>query len=153
MAHILYYRGKGQALMAGITEYIVIIDADKVTKKDISGNQCPGFSLHKDIELDEDVHFLPCEELLTPKRMTYAGLAINAPPLPMPLHPILAKHEQDVILYESLMGWLGDIIFAMSILSDVQHALGADLQIVEEINEAKALVMRGINRIITYRGE
>jgi hypothetical protein len=153
MAHILYYRGQGEKLMAGITEYIVIVEADKVTKKDIVGNQCPGFNLHSDIEVDEDIHFLPCEEILTPKRMAYAGLSINVPPLPMPLHPILAKHEQDVMLYESLMGWLGDIIFAMSILSDVQHSMGIEPQIVEELNEAKALIMRGINRIITYRGE
>jgi hypothetical protein len=142
MAHIFYYRGQGEKLMAGITEYIVIIDTDKVTKQDITGNQAPGFELHSDIEVDEDIHFLPCEEILTPKRMML-------PALPRPMHPILARHEQDIQLYEALMGpILGDLIFAMSILSDVQHSLGIEADIVEELNEAKALMMRGFNFLI-----
>ena len=151
MAHILYYRGKGEKLMAGISEYIVIIDADKVTAGDKTGNQCPGFTLHKDIEVDEDIHFLPCEEILTPKRMVPARFSINAPALPLPLHPILEKHAEDIQLYEALMGWLGDIIYALSILSDVQQMISDNPRVpeVEQINEAKALVMRGVNRIVT----
>jgi hypothetical protein len=144
MAHILYYRGVGEKVMAGITEYMVIVDADKVSHRDIAGNQCPGFMLHKDIEVDEDVHFLPCEQILTPKRMVL-------PPLPLPLHPILAKHEQDIQLYEALMGpTLGDLIYAMSILSDVQHMISEDPHVpeVEKINEAKALIMRGFNFLL-----
>ena len=139
MAHILYYRGKGEKLMAGITEYMVIIDADKVTAGDKTGNQCPGFTLHKDIEVDEDIHFLPCEEMLIPKRLML-------PALPMPVHPILSKHEKDIHLFESLMGPpLGTLMLALCILSDVQHALGVEVQIVEEINEAKALLLRMAN--------
>jgi len=69
--------------------------------------------------------------------------------LPMPMHPILAKHEEDICLYEALLGpVLGDLIFAMSIVSDVQHSLASDPHIVEELNEAKALMMRGFNFII-----
>jgi hypothetical protein len=69
--------------------------------------------------------------------------------LPRPMHPILAKHEADIQLYEALLGpVLGDLIFAMSILSDVQHSLASDPHIVEELNEAKALIMRAFNFII-----
>jgi hypothetical protein len=66
--------------------------------------------------------------------------------LPRPVHPILQKHEDDILLYEALLGpVLGDLVFATSILSDVQHALGVEPQIVEQINEAKALILRASN--------
>jgi hypothetical protein len=71
--------------------------------------------------------------------------------LPKPMHPILAKHEADIQLYEALLGpTLGDLIFAMSILSDVQHMISANPRVpeVEQINEAKALIMRAFNFII-----
>jgi hypothetical protein len=69
--------------------------------------------------------------------------------LPRPMHLILAKHEADIQLYEALLGpVLGDLIFAMSILSDVQQITARDPHIVEELNEAKALIMRAFNFII-----
>lgn len=144
MAHILYYRGKGEKLMAGISEYIIIIDADKLTAGDKTGNECPGFQLHSDIEVDEDVSSLPCQEVLIPKRMML-------PAVPMPIHPSLAKYEKDIRLYEAMLGpALGTLILAISVLSDVQHMISDDPQNLEvkTINEAKALVLRMANFIL-----
>lgn len=141
MAHILYYRGKGEKLMAGITEYIIIVDADKVTVGDKTANQCPGFTLHDTIVLDEDVSELPCEEMLIPKRLML-------PSLPMPVHPSLAKYEKDIRLYEAMLGPpLGMLILAISILSDVQHMISDKPNVpeVELINDAKALILRMAN--------
>ena len=144
MAHILYFRGKGEKLMAGIDEYIVIVDADKVSDTDVAGQQCPGFTLHKAIEVDEDVASLPCETVLIPKRLML-------PILPRPIHPILAKHAEDIQLYEALMGpVLGDLMYALCILSDVQHMISdkPDNPEVKEINEAKALILRMANFLL-----
>jgi hypothetical protein len=144
MAHILYYRGKGEKLMAGISEYIVIVDADKLTAGDKIAQECPGFTLHEDIEVDEDIHCLPCEEILIPKRSML-------PAVPMPIPSILAKYEADLRLYESMLGPpLGTLILAMSILSDLQHMISEDPhnKEVKAINEAKALILRMANFIL-----
>ena len=72
------------------------------------------------------------------------------PQLPRPMHAILAKHEEDILLYEALLGpVLGDLIFAMSVLSDVQNMISPNPHIPEneEINEAKALILRAFNFI------
>jgi len=71
------------------------------------------------------------------------------------MHPILGKHEDQILLYETLMGpVLGDLMFAVTILSDVQHMISPDPHIPEvaELNEAKALILRAFNFIVKEQG-
>jgi hypothetical protein len=75
--------------------------------------------------------------------------------LPRPMHPILAKHEPDILLFEAMLGpVLGDLMFATTILSDVQHMISPNPNIPEvaEINEAKALILRAFNFIVKEQG-
>lgn len=88
MAYILHFKGEGQALMAGITEYVEIIQADVLTPVLIEEETAPGFELHHSIEIDGDVDALPCDMTLVallearptrnPNKLpTYLGLTID----------------------------------------------------------------------------
>jgi len=68
VAYILYYRGKGKALMAHVSEYLVLVDLDEIDDTDKQGNCAPGFELHSCIEFDADISGLPTEEPLIPER-------------------------------------------------------------------------------------
>ena len=64
MAHLLYFRGEGTKLLEGVEEYIVLVDAEELAEGEIKGHTAPGFELHSDIQIDEDISCLPCEETL-----------------------------------------------------------------------------------------
>jgi hypothetical protein len=58
------------------------------------------------------------------------------------LPPILQKHEQEIRLYQEIFGpVIGSLIFAVGILSDVQHMQVNDPHVIQELNEAKALIV------------
>ena len=60
MAYLLYFRGEGQGLMQGITEYIVIVEDETLPPVLIEEETAPGFALHSSIEIVDDVSALPC---------------------------------------------------------------------------------------------
>jgi len=66
MPLILYFRGEGKVAMAGVKEYIVLIDADEISDEETAHRTAPGFELHSTIEIDEDISELPCDETLIP---------------------------------------------------------------------------------------
>lgn len=61
MGYLLYYRGEGKALMAGVKEYVVLLDLDDLTVEDQKDNCAPGFELHSVLSIDEDMTELPTE--------------------------------------------------------------------------------------------
>lgn len=67
MAHILYFRGEGKAFLGGYTEYIVLVDAEQLEPEEIDGHTAPGFELHSDTEILEDIGHLPCGRILVAK--------------------------------------------------------------------------------------
>ena len=63
-AHILHFSGTGYGVFAGVSEYIVLVNAEEVTPEDIKGHCAPGFEFEIDIEIEGDIASLPCERPL-----------------------------------------------------------------------------------------
>jgi hypothetical protein len=65
------------------------------------------------------------------------------------LPPVLQHHEQEIHLFQELFGPVkGSLIYAVSILSDIQHMQSNDPHIIQELNEAKALIVIAVNCIL-----
>ena len=55
---------------------------------------------------------------------------------------VFEVHKDEIKLCESMLGTVdGRLFFCMSILSDVQHMVGDNQQINDEINEVKQLII------------
>ena len=68
MATILYYRGEGTKYMAGIREYIVLLDYAPVDQGDIDGHAAPGFECIQQVFIPFDWPLeLPVEMPLIPR--------------------------------------------------------------------------------------
>jgi len=65
--YILHFTGKGQKMMAGVSEYIILSE-EKYSEEEIKSNTAPGFTLQRqyDTDTDSDVVILPLDRGLIP---------------------------------------------------------------------------------------
>jgi len=64
--YMLYYRGKGEGIMVGVKEYIILLDVDGLTSADEAEECAPGFELHKSVFIEDDIDELPIRQALIP---------------------------------------------------------------------------------------
>ncbi len=59
---------------------------------------------------------------------------------------VFEAHKADIIIYQRLFGVVvGSLLYAASILSDVQEMRSNDEAVIKELNEAKELIGAAIN--------